>query len=117
MNPIERTIRRIDRFQQRHTVPSFIFGVMKKFGDDSAGALAALIAYYGFLSIFPLLLVLTTLLGLFFAHDQALQTRIVHSAVGQFPIVGQQLSGKHGVRSLHSGSVIGLIIGLLGLMW
>jgi uncharacterized BrkB/YihY/UPF0761 family membrane protein len=37
--------------------------------------------------------------------------------VGQFPIVGQQLSGKNGVRSLHSGSVIGLIFGLLGLLW
>jgi uncharacterized BrkB/YihY/UPF0761 family membrane protein len=110
-------VHRIDAFQQRHVLSSFAFGVVKKFGDDSAGNLAALIAYYGFLSIFPLLLVLTTLLGLFFAHDHALQTRIIHSAVGQFPIVGQQLAGKNGVRSLHSGSVIGLIVGLLGLVW
>jgi len=117
VNPVQKVVRRIDAIQQRHARASFVFGVVKKFGDDSAGNLAALIAYYGFLSIFPLLLVLTTLLGLFFAHDQALQTRIIHSAVGQFPIVGQQLSGKSGVRSLHSGSVIGLIIGLLGLLW
>ncbi len=117
MNPVEKTIRRIDGLQQRHTVPSFVFGVMKKFGDDSAGTLAALIAYYGFLSIFPLLLVLTTLLGLFFAHDTALQTRIINSAVGQFPIVGKQLSGPHGVRSLRSGSVVGLAVGLIGLVW
>ena len=117
MNPVEKTIRRIDGFQQRHTGPSFVFGVVKKFGDDSAGTLAALIAYYGFLSIFPLLLVLTTLLGLFFAHDTALQTRIINSAVGQFPIVGKQLSGPHGVRSLRSGSVVGLAVGLIGLVW
>jgi len=117
MNPLERIVRRVDRFQQRHTVPSFVFGVVKKFGDDSAGTLAALIAYYGFLSVFPLLLVLTTLLGLFFAHDTALQNRIIDSAVGQFPIVGKQLSGPHGVSSLRAGSVFGLVIGLLGLLW
>src|SRR5579872_734668 len=117
MNPITKAIHGVDQAQQRHAVPSFVFGVIKKFGDDSAGSLAALIAYYGFLSIFPLLLVLTTLLGLFFAHDAALQNRILHSAVGQFPVVGAQLSGPHGVRSLHSGSLLGLIVGLLGLVW
>jgi inner membrane protein YhjD len=117
VNPIEKTIRRIDRFQQRHTVPSFVFGVMKKFGDDSAGTLAALIAYYGFLSLFPLLLVLTTLLGIFFSHDAALQHRIIDSAVGQFPIVGDQLSGKNGVSSLRAGSGVGLAVGLVGLVW
>jgi uncharacterized BrkB/YihY/UPF0761 family membrane protein len=117
VNPIQKTVRRVDTFQQQHGPSSFLFGVIKKFGDDSAGNLAALIAYYGFLSIFPLLLVLTTLLGLFFAHDAALQHRILHSAVGQFPIVGRQLSGKNGVQSLHSGSVVGLIVGLLGLLW
>ncbi|MGD0379771.1 MAG: YhjD/YihY/BrkB family envelope integrity protein [Acidimicrobiales bacterium] len=117
MNPLEKTVRRIDGFQQRHTVPSFVFGVMKKFGDDSAGTLAALIAYYGFLSIFPLLLVLTTVLGLFFTHDVALQNRIIGSAVGQFPIVGTQLSKPHGVSSLRSGSVLGLVVGLIGLVW
>ncbi len=117
MNPIEKAVRRIDRFQQGHLVPSFVFGVIKKFGDDSAGTLAALIAYYGFLSLFPLLLVLTTILGLFFAHDAALQKRILDSAVSQFPIVGNQLSGPNGVKSLHAGSGIGLTVGLVGLVW
>ena len=117
MNALEKTVRRIDGFQQRHLVPAFVFGVVKKFGDDSAGNLAALMAYYGFLSLFPLLLVLTTLLGLFFSHDAALQTRILDSAVGQFPIVGNQLSGPNGVSSLHAGSGIGLAVGLVGLMW
>jgi inner membrane protein YhjD len=117
VNPIEKVIRRVDRFQQRHGVTAFVFGVMKKFGDDSAGTLAALIAYYGFLSLFPLLLVLTTVLGLFFSHNAALQHRILDSAVGKFPIVGSQLSGTHGVSSLHAGSGIGLAVGLVGLLW
>ncbi len=117
MNPVERAVRRIDGFQRRHTVASFVFGVVKKFGDDSAGALVALIAYYGFLSVFPLLLVLTTLLGLFFAHDAALQHRIIDSAVGQFPIVGKQLAGPNGISSLRAGSAVGLTVGLIGLLW
>ncbi len=117
MNPLEPVVRRFDGFQQRHLVPSFVVGVVKKFGDDSAGTLAALLAYYGFLSIFPLLLVLTTVLGLFFAHDVSLQQRILNSAIGQFPIVGKELAGPHGVRSLHSGSVLGLAVGLIGLVW
>jgi len=53
MSRIEAVVRRIDRIQQRHTVPAFAFGVVKKFGDDAAGTLAALMAYYGFLSLFP----------------------------------------------------------------
>jgi len=117
VNRVAKVVRRVDALQQRHTPLAFVFGVIKKFGDDSAGSLAALIAYYGFLSLFPLLLVLTTLLGLFFAHDAALQLRIIHSAVGEFPIVGRQLDGPNGVRSLHAGSVVGLIVGLLGLVW
>lgn len=117
MNPVEKTVRRLDGFQQSHLVPSFVFGVVKKYGDDSAGTLAALIAYYGFLSLFPLLLVLTTVLGIVFTHDASLHERILHSTLGQFPIVGAQLTGKNGVQSLHTGSVIGLIVGLLGLVW
>jgi YihY family inner membrane protein len=107
----------MDAFQQRHVATSFAFGVVKKFGDDSAGNLAALIAYYGFLSLFPLLLVLITLLGIFFANDVALHDRILHSALGQFPIVGPQLTGRNGVRSLRSGSTVGLVVGLIGLLW
>lgn len=117
LNPIEKAVRRIDGFQQRQTAISFVFGVVKKFGDDAAGTLVALITYYGFLSLFPLLLVLTTVLGLFFAHNAALQTRIIDSAVGQFPIVGSQLAGPNGVGSLRAGNMVGLIVGLIGLAW
>jgi membrane protein len=53
---------------------------MKKFGDDQAGNLAALIAYYGFLSLFPLMLVLVTLLGMVLRGDPTLQEAIRTSA-------------------------------------
>ncbi|HUY63268.1 MAG TPA: YhjD/YihY/BrkB family envelope integrity protein [Acidimicrobiales bacterium] len=117
MNPIEKVVHHVDAFQQGHSATALLFGVVKKFGDDSAGSLAALLAYYGFLSVFPLLLLLITLLGLFFSHDATLQHRVVNSALAQFPIVGKQLAGPHGISSLRAGSVPGLAVGLIGLGW
>jgi YihY family inner membrane protein len=117
MNPVERGIRKVDEFQQRRPPLAFLFAVVKKFGDDSAGSLAALIAYYGFLALFPMLLVLITVLGLVFANDPGFQHRVVNSTLSQFPIVGPQLAGPNGVHSLRAGSVAGLIIGLIVLVW
>src|ERR1035441_4936248 len=115
VNPVERSFRAVDAFQQRTFPLNFLFGVVKKFGDDSAGSQAALIAYYGFLSIFPLLLVMITLLTMFVSPGT--EHRIVHSALSQFPIVGNQLSGPNGIHRLKSGSTVGLTIGLVALVW
>jgi YihY family inner membrane protein len=114
---IKELLRRIDSLQQRHVTSAFIFGVIKKFGDDQCGTLAALLAYYGLLSVFPLLLLLFTLLGIFFGHDVALQQRIIHSALAQFPVVGQQLAKPGGISSLRTNSVARLTIGVLWLLW
>ncbi len=68
------------------------------------------------LSIFPLLLVLFTLLGLLFSHDPGLQHRVIHSALSQFPVVGKQFDGHDAITELHAKG-LGLIVGLLGLIW
>ena len=60
----ERQVRRADRFQQRHAVLAFPWAVAQKFGNDQAGGKAALMAYYGLFALFPLLLLLATVLGL-----------------------------------------------------
>ena len=60
-----------DRYQQTHRVPAVAMAVVKKFGDDQAGNLAALVAYYAFFSLFPLLLVFTTILGFVLSGDQS----------------------------------------------
>jgi YihY family inner membrane protein len=103
----------VDRFQQRHRSLSFAAAVLKKFGDDEAGQLAALIAYYGFVSLFPLLLVLVTALGFVLEGDPKTQASVLHSALGQFPVIGDQLQ-----RNIHSltGSPAALAIGLVGLL-
>jgi membrane protein len=109
--------RRFDDYQQRHGAIGFPVAVMKKFVEDKCPSLAALLAYYGLLSIFPLLLVLFTLLALLFGHDTNLQHRVIHSALAQFPVIGKQLGNLDGLASLHKRSVIGLVLGLIGLIW
>ena len=110
-------LRRFDHYQQRHSSIGFPVAVMKKFVEDKCPSLAALLAYYGLLSIFPLLLVLFTLLALLFGHDTNLQHRVIHSALAQFPVIGKQLGNLNGLASLHKKSGVGLALGLVGLLW
>jgi YihY family inner membrane protein len=114
MAPIERLVRRIDARQQRTPVLAFPFAVVKKFGDDRAGGLAALMAYYGFVALFPLLLLLVTFLGLALRGNEELQRRVLQSALSDFPIIGDQL--RNNIHSLRL-SGFGLAIGILGLVW
>lgn len=114
-NPMRKVLRGVDLAHQKVPFIAFPYAVAKKFGDDQAGMLAALIAYYGFLSLFPLLLVLFTILAVVAANDPSIQHEVTHSALAQFPIIGTQL-GKN-IHALNKGSVVGLIIGLAGLLW
>jgi YihY family inner membrane protein len=111
---IERLLRALDRFQQRHTVLGFPVGVAKKFGDDQAGRHAALLAYYGFLSLFPLLLVFVTLLGYALASNEQLEQQVIDTLVAQFPVMGTQI--KDSITTIQ-GSGIGLVVGILGTLW
>lgn len=111
---LKRILGRVDQYQRRHPWLGFPFGVLKKFSDDKAGQLAALIAYYGFFSLFPLLLVLVTVLGLLLRGNPDLQQRILDSALAQFPIIGDQI--RENIHSLR-GSGLALGIGIGGALW
>lgn len=107
-------LRKVDAFQKRHAVLAFPFAVVRKFGDDQAGNLAALIAYYGFFSLFPLLLVLVTVLGMILRTNPDLQTRILDSALANFPVIGTEIS-----RNVHAleGSGATLAVGIALTLW
>jgi uncharacterized BrkB/YihY/UPF0761 family membrane protein len=111
---VERLLRAADRFQQRHSYLALPVGVVKKVGDDQAGKHAALLAYYGILSLFPLLLVFATLLANALAHNPQLQREIIDAAVAQFPVLGTQIEDS--IRTIQ-GSGIGLVVGILGSLW
>lgn len=115
MNPAERAVRRVDAAQRRHTVTAFAVGVAKKFGDDNGGILVASLAHSAFVSLFPLLLVLVTILGLVAAGNPALRQDALNAVAQQVPLIGHQLASN--VHELRRSSVIGLIVGLLVTIW
>jgi YihY family inner membrane protein len=115
MNPVERVLRRVDRWQQRHKPAACTFGVIKKYGDDNAGQLAASLTHTGFLTLFPLLLVLTTILGLVAASHPGLRHSVDDAVSRQFPLIGRQLTGN--VSALKRSSLIGLVTGLVLAIW
>jgi YihY family inner membrane protein len=115
MNPFEKLLRRVDVAQQGWKPAALVFGVVKKFGDDNAGNLVSNLAFAGFLCVFPLLLVLTTVLNLVLVHDPGARNSLLHSTFSEFPVVGTTL--KHNIHGLQHSSVIGLIIGIVGLLW
>ena len=104
----------VDAYQQTHRWLGFPVAVIYKFGDDQGLYLAALITYYGFLSLFPMLLLLVTILGFVIHGDPHLQAKIVDSALVDFPVIGTQLRGN-----LHalSGNGFGLAVGILGTLY
>ena len=113
MNPIERTARAVDRVQQGNRPVGFVFSVFKKFGDDRGGTLAAQLAYYGFLSLFPAMLVATTVIG-FLGNDRVADS-LVASVMGELPVFGEHV-GPDAVRPIE-GNWFGLTVGLAGLVY
>jgi YihY family inner membrane protein len=114
VSSIERRVRRFDAFQQRHPLVGFPYAVVKKFGDDQGGSLASLVAYYGFFSLFPLLLVLVTVLGFVLKGNEKLQESILNSALANFPIIGDQL--RDDIHAL-SGDGLTLVLAVLLTLW
>src|SRR3954447_18771496 len=104
-----RLLHRFDCFQRERRWLAVPVAVLKKFGDDGANREAALIAWWGFFSLFPLLLLFTSLLGFVLAGDPAAQRSIQHSALSNFPVVGDQIKGGH-----LQGNTLALVIGAVG---
>jgi YihY family inner membrane protein len=109
-----RPLRAFDHYQQERRWLAIPFAVLKKFGDDQGGSLAALVAYYAFFSLFPLLLVFVTVLGFVLQGDPSAQKSISDSVLAQFPVIGTDL--KKQVHGLH-GHTLTLLIGIVGSLW
>jgi membrane protein len=108
-------VSRFDAYQRRHRWLGVPIAVVYKFVDDQGGYLAALITYYGFLSLFPLLLIFSTMLGFLLPGNPALQQQLIDSALGQFPIIGDQLgSTAQPLRGSGWGLTIGILVALYG---
>ncbi len=107
-------IRRIDDLQRRWRPTSFLWAVQKKYSDDRGGYLAALVTYYGFLSIFPLLLAAFTVIAFVLSGDKS-AAHSLQSHIRSYPIIDKIAPGLS-KGTLH-GSPFALVVGILGLIW
>ena len=105
---------RLDALQRRVPALGFPLAVLYKFFDDQGNYLAALISYYGFVSFFPLLLLLSSVLGYALAGDRELQQRVLDSALSQFPVIGDQLSSPAGLQGSATAVVVGILVSVYG---
>ena len=115
MNRVSKAIRAADRGQQRYTPTAFVFGVIKKYADDNGGALTNNLSFAAFRSLFPLLLILVTILGLVASVNEQFKTDALNAVAVQVPLLGHQLTNN--VHELKRASIIGLIVGVIGLLW
>ncbi|KAA1394386.1 YihY/virulence factor BrkB family protein [Aeromicrobium ginsengisoli] len=106
----------VDAFQRKHPVISFPIAVVYKYFDDQGPYLAAIIAYYAFIAIFPLLLLGSSILGFVLQNNADLRDELLNSALSQFPIIGTQLGEPKGIKGSTTTIVIGSVVALYGAM-
>lgn len=104
----------VDETQRRNPVLGFPLAVIYKFFDDQGNYLAAILTFYAFLSIFPLLLLGTSILGFVLDGRPELQKAVLDSALAQFPIIGDQLGRPEGLQGSTEAIVIGGLVALYG---
>ncbi|HEX8345381.1 MAG TPA: YhjD/YihY/BrkB family envelope integrity protein [Actinoplanes sp.] len=81
LNGAGRILRRLDTLQQRRATLGFPYAVIRKYADDGGGREAALITYYGFLSLFPALLLAQTVVAWALHRQPELRRRVVEAMV------------------------------------
>jgi membrane protein len=107
---------RIDAVQRRNGVVGFPLAVVYKYFDDQGPYLAAILTYYTFVAIFPMMLIASSVLGFVLQGDEQLQEQLLDSALSQFPIVGTQLGRPEGLTGSTSAVVIGAVAALYGMV-
>jgi membrane protein len=105
---------RWDRWQRRRPAVAVPLAVVYKFFDDQGVYLAVIITYYTFVSIVPLLLLATSVLGFVLQGDPGLRAQVLDSAVASFPVVGEQLGRPEGLRGSGAAVLVGALFALYG---
>jgi membrane protein len=100
---------RLDSYQQQHPALGVPIAVARKFIDDESINLAAVIAFWAFFSVFPLLLIFVTLLG--YVLPPNLQGDVLRSAARFFPLLSTDSIGRL------SGQWWTLVVGILSALW
>jgi membrane protein len=103
----------IDRAQRKFPVLGLPLAVFYKYFDDQGNYLAAVLTFYAFLAIFPLMLLASSILGFVLQGYPELEKAALDSALAQFPIIGTELGDPEGLQ----GSVGAIVFGALGALY
>jgi membrane protein len=99
----------VDRFQKRFKTTGVAVAAFKKFSEDKTTSLAAMMAFWAFFSIFPLLMVFVTILGWVLPASD--KTNVLNHVAQMFPLINTKtISGL-------SGSWWALIVGGVTSLW
>ena len=105
---------RLRPYRNRSKTVDIALETWEGYSRHRTGRNASLLAYMGVLTIFPLLLAATTILGFVLESRPVLQADIVDSAISKIPVIGDQIKTNSGKIS---GSWWALVIGLGGAVW
>jgi YihY family inner membrane protein len=102
-------------WQRRRTATAVPVAVLKKYSDDRGGSMAALVTFYGFLAVFPLLLLFVTIAGIVLGSNTEAEQRVVNSALSEFPVIGDHLAAS--IKALHRATPLAFVVSVIGLVW
>jgi membrane protein len=105
---------RLDEWQQKRLVPGFLVGVVVKYRNDRGQQYAALLSYYGFISMFPLLIAFVSILSWLLEDDPTLRDKIIDSLIGRLPVISTEIKSDVGDLKVHGAL---LLLGLATLLW
>lgn len=112
---VKKSLTWIDTQQQRFGPSAFAVAVVKRNGDTRGSMYAALITFYGVLSVFPLLLLFITLVGMILGANSEVTKRLINSALADFPVIGDELAKN--IHALARGNSFAMIAAVLFLLW
>jgi membrane protein len=107
-------VAKVDRGQRRFPAIGFPLAVVYKFFDDQGNYLAAVLTYYAFIAIFPLLLLASSILGFILQGRPDLQDEVLNSALSNFPIIGDQLAAPEGLEGSTGAVIVGSLAAFYG---
>ncbi|WP_446665303.1 YihY/virulence factor BrkB family protein [Flexivirga sp. B27] len=104
----------IDRAQRKFPPLGYPVAVAYKFFDDMGSYLSALLAFYAFVSLFPLLILGTTILGVVLDGDPGLQQDLIKSALNELPIISDQIASPNALSGSWVSITVSTLVALYG---
>jgi uncharacterized BrkB/YihY/UPF0761 family membrane protein len=111
---VDATLSWLDALQQATPPSALVVAVLKRYSEDRGGRQAALVTFYGFLSVFPLILLLVTFAALLVSQS-TLHHDLLHSVLAQFPVIGPELDKQ--INAIAVGNSVAVAVAILGLIW